>query len=750
MDEALAAVHAAFLQLDRRPAVFDREIREHLGKWHLTDPVPVDEIIALFQRDARFVLNDGKVILPLHEPETADLTGEFLLYYPEYIIPCIVYYDYSSGGLAHISLEEADATYPAYQLRFWHPTVEPPTQPAYLRDIDVDNLESPPTTAQSEDPLPDAGAELIEDLYAMITTQELAEREQARNACKRLPVDQFLANRGGIRDLTPAGVETDDFGQQLCRLRVADDLIEEPVDVTETFGVYPESEVLIQTQSPTPGFPAEAEVVSIDGRILSVALYWDRGPENPDRDAFELDSDHRFIVGELLNPVPFDRKREAVETIQDDDRKRGWLSGDTTVGFETALGSKPSKSRLNTYQYQAAHDALAATDFYCIHGPPGTGKTRTLIEIIRAACQDNLRVLAVAHSNQAVDNLLVGDSTPDRVDTASVHGLVTTEDITAARVGNRSASSLVQDEYVGNDAYQADVVCATMSGAHRFGPNIFDLAVIDEATQASIPASLIPATRAKQLVLAGDHKQLPPYHSGEYNEEETMAVSLFEHLLERYGEQIVTTLRTQYRMNEAIAAFPNRAFYDGSLLHGQQNRTWQISTAPPFEGIHITGEEQQTPSHSYFNEAEAQVVAEEVATLLECGVSPADIGVITPYSGQIGKIRVELQETIGSATEAIKIATVDSFQGSEREAIIVSFVRSNPQGFSGFLTFPIEGPRRLNVALTRARRRCVLIGNFDTLRTRAPTNEPDESSADVYQDLYDYLTERNLLSKQST
>jgi hypothetical protein len=750
MDVSLDAVHSAFLQLDRRPAVFDREIREHVGQWTAPESVPASDIIARFKQNADFIFEDQKVILPLHEPDSADLTGEFLLYYPDHVVPCVVYHDFAKGDLARIPIEEFDTAYPAWRLRFWHPDFTPGSAPDYLVN-NGDYTADPPShsdSVTSAAPLPDNGEGLIADLREMITNQEIAERDEARNRCRTLPPAQFLTGRGGIEEVVTAGIEADEYGQQVVKLRIPSENLDGPVDVIDEYGLYPDSEVIVDSLDDLSGFPAEAEILGIEGRQVELAFYWDRGPDNPDPSVFELESDHRFLIGELLNPVPYDRKREAVDMISNSDRKRGWLSGSTSVGFEDGLDVSLSKNRLNKSQYQAAHNALTATDVFCIHGPPGTGKTRTLVEIIKVACENNQRVLAVSHSNQAVDNLLVGDSTSDRADPASIHGLTSNSDITAARAGGNSSNGLVNEEYVGEDLYQSDVVCATMSGAHRFGEDIFDLAVIDEATQASIPASLIPVTRAKRVVLAGDHKQLPPYHSGEHSENEDIAVSLFEHLVERYGDAIVSTLTTQYRMNEQIAEFPNTAFYGGELVHGQQNRTWSISTLPPLEGMQVEGTEEQTPSSSYYNEAEAAVVAEEVSTLLGAGVGPEDIGIITPYSGQIGKVRAELAKLKGSETDPVKIATVDSFQGSEREAIIVSFVRSNPQGFSGFLTFPNEGPRRLNVALTRARKRCVLVGNFDTLRTRAPTKNPAESAADVYQALYEHLDDRDLITQR--
>ncbi len=750
MARATEAIYSKFLQLNRRPAVFDREIRKHVDRWRLEESLPITDIISHFQRNGNFILEDQKVILPLHKPDSPSLTGEYLLYYPDYVVPSIVYYDFAKTDFATIPLEQFGTTYPAWRLRYWHSDYPSSSTPDYHHtgdDLAV-NVESQ-SHIESTSSLADDGAELIEELRSMIARREVSERDEARNRCTQLPPEQFLADRGGIRELVPAGIDVDEYGQQVVRLRIPAERTDGSVDIPSAYGIYPGSEAIVDSVTDESGFPAEAEVLDVEGRQLELSFYWDRYPENPDLSVFELESDARFLLGELLNAVPFDRQRDAIEMVGDDDRKRGWLTGSTDVGFDSDLELSPSKSRLNNSQYRAAHNALRATDVFCIHGPPGTGKTRTLVEIVRAACNENERVLAVAHSNQAVDNLLVGDSSGEHVDRSSIHGLVAEGEITVARVGGNSSNDLVEENYVGNDLYQSDVVCGTMSGVHRFGENIFDLAVIDEATQASIATSLIPATRAKRIVLAGDHKQLPPYYSGEHSDSEEMKPSLFEHLVHRYGSDILATLETQYRMHRDIAAFPNGAFYGGELSHGEDNREWSIAPLDPLEAIHVEGEEKQTPSNSHYNDREAEIVAQQVKQLMDVGVAPMNIGVISPYSGQIGKIRVALDDLDGLDTSSVKIATVDSFQGSEREAIVVSFVRSNPQGFSGFLTFPNEGPRRLNVSLTRARKRCVLVGNFDTLRTRAPTKEPDESSARVYQQLYDHLNSRNLLTRHS-
>jgi superfamily I DNA and/or RNA helicase len=222
-------------------------------------------------------------------------------------------------------------------------------------------------------------------------------------------------------------------------------------------------------------------------------------------------------------------------------------------------------------------------------------------------------VLACAHSNQATDNLLVGTSSIGHPDPDSLHAAASNEqsDINIARAGNNTSSQVVKQEYFNVPAGSANVVGATMSAAAKFEPDSFDVAIIDEASQASIPATLIPVQAASKVVLAGDHKQLPPYASDELDENE-MEISLFEHFIERYGEQVATLLKRQYRMHEQIAAFSSREFYNGALETADQNREWTIGEHPPVEAIHVEGSEARASGHSYRNESEAELVAEHV------------------------------------------------------------------------------------------------------------------------------------------
>jgi Superfamily I DNA and RNA helicases and helicase subunits len=455
------------------------------------------------------------------------------------------------------------------------------------------------------------------------------------------------------------------------------------------------------------------------------------------------DGETEVWFSDLLVPVPFERRTAALGEVERSDRKRALITGDSTVRFDVSKYALPeSEIELNEHQRTALVWAHGAEDVVCIHGPPGTGKTRTLTAYVESAVERGQSVLVTAHSNQAVDNLLVGDSTPNNPEEETLHALARDPDreLSIARVGGNSRNAVVQQTYMDRPPRGADVVAATTSGAAQFDQDQFDVAVVDEATQASRPATAIAINCAQKLVLAGDHKQLPPYCADEGMQEEESHISLFEYLLKRCDDEISVLLRTQYRMNEEIAEFPNSSFYDRTLETADRNRNWTVGNLAPLCGIDIVGNErQQSAGNSYYNPTEAEAVARQVQRLVENGLSPEDIGVISAYSGQVRRIRREINGLDIRNARRLSVDTVDSYQGSEREAVIVSFVRSNDYGHSGFLEFPEGGPRRLNVALTRARRRLVLIGDWDTLGTVAPHRTETESCAPLYAALSEHL-----------
>ncbi|MFB6234419.1 MAG: AAA domain-containing protein [Halopenitus sp.] len=775
MSEAFDRIQRAFGQLPQRPAVFDCAVRQAAGRWWLADPVDVRDVISSLVDHGGFAETPSRVRVPLHEPDSAELTGEYLLYLDDESTPAVLFYDYSIEEFRRLALEEFRHSYPARRIRFWSAGTNPEGVPTYLDEGDAEGSATASATSSAGNLL-DAvgvasgggsatsvggggdGGEQFAELREFVEREREAERQATRDAYESMRRRAFFANNDGVQGLVAGGRRTDDYGQQVVTLRVpaegdgsggdedegndaesddgnSDSFVAAPDPSAE---LYSGMEVLVDRVDDGTGFPVEAELFSVDSDGLELGVYWDTSDDKAAAErAFKADSDGEFAVCALVNPVPFDRQLDAIDAVESDERKRAIVTGERALSVEeksyTHLGSD-----LNASQATAARRALRANDVFCIHGPPGTGKTRTLTAIIRAAVDEGLRVLAAAHSNQAVDTLLVGSSTEARADPRSIHADAVDGDIRIARAGNNSTNGVVSENYVDGDVWQADVVGATMSAASELTDGMFDVAVIDEATQATIPSTLIPVSKAERSILAGDHRQLPPYHSGDGQHVEQLEFSLFERLLETYGQaEVSTTLTTQYRMHEAIAAFPNETFYDGVLTHGQRNRQWTIGALDPLVAVDVDGEESQTPMYSYINGAEARTVANEVQQLLEHGVMATDIGVITPYNGQIGKIRSVLQSELGESVSGdVKVDTIDSFQGGQRDAIVVSFVRSNPDGDIGFLGLPTEGPRRLNVALTRAKKRLVLVGDWDTLT--AGGDDPD-SPARYYRDLHEHL-----------
>ncbi len=415
-------------------------------------------------------------------------------------------------------------------------------------------------------------------------------------------------------------------------------------------------------------------------------------------------------------------------------------------------------------EQQAALDlADRALDVALVHGPPGTGKTTVLVEVIRRAVARGEKVLAAAPSNLAADNLLerlvaagvdgvrvghparVVPALLDRTLEARVEGSESAriaaglvEEALAlrrearkrkekrgpgrfsqSRGAERQARELLAEARALEDRAErevldrAPVVVATLTGvdAPVLSGRRFALAVVDEATQAVEPAAILALLRADRAVLAGDHLQLPPTVISSSASEGGLGVSLFERLAEAHGAAAMVTLAEQRRMNEAIMRFPSEALYGGRLRAHPSVAGWRLDEEPfLFVDTAGTGFEEGAPegSESRHNEGEADLVVREVERVLALGLSPADLAVISPYDAQVQRIRQLLAARV---EEGLEVDTVDGFQGREKEAVVVSLVRSNDDGEVGFLA----DVRRMNVAITRARKKLVVIGDSATV-----------------------------------
>ena len=469
--------------------------------------------------------------------------------------------------------------------------------------------------------------------------------------------------------------------------------------------------------------------------------------------------------------------------------------------------------KLNDSQKLAIENALSCENFYLIHGPFGTGKTRTLVELISQETRQNHKVLATAESNAAVDNILerlidnkklnltrlghpqrvskhnitqtlaykvenhklnkkikkIHKKIDNLIEKRKVHTKPTPQyrrglgdyDIlhfASKGKGARGVSSdkmksmakwieinqeideahdeikRIENRMIKDIIDTSDVILATNSSAalESISRVKFDVAIIDEASQATIPSVLIPIAKAHRFILAGDHKQLPPTIISDRAGE--LSKTLFEELIRMYSHKS-QLLNVQYRMNSLLMKFPNEEFYNNGLK--SDSSVDDITINDILDGEHdeeallfidtssvdLEGETHLKDSKSIINNLEAEISVKLVQDYLNDGIDVDDIGIISPYADQV-KIIQDMTP--------VEVKTVDGFQGREKEIIIISTVRSNENENIGFL----RDLRRLNVAITRAKRKLIIVGNINTLKTNQ-----------TYARLIKFCEDENLLVK---
>ncbi|KAM7109002.1 DNA-binding protein SMUBP-2 [Ciconia maguari] len=494
-----------------------------------------------------------------------------------------------------------------------------------------------------------------------------------------------------------------------------------------------------------------------------------------------LDRESSYRLLKLANDVTYNRLKKALTALKQyhsgpasDLINVLFFSSDPSAFSET----KPLKlynDSLDASQREAVSFSLAQRELAIVHGPPGTGKTTTLVEIILQAVQQGLKVLCCAPSNVAVDNLVErlagykarilrlghparllepiqqhsldavlarGDNAQIVVDIRKDIDQAFAKTKKAQDKGERShflsevkalRKELKEREETAMAAAltHASVVLATNTGASSDGPlkllpeNHFDLVVIDECAQALEASCWIPLLKAPKCILAGDHKQLPPTIISHKAAAEGLSLSLMERLIERYGEKIVKMLTVQYRMHQAIMQWASSEMYSGRLtahpsvaqhlLKDLPGVTSTEETTIPLLLIDTAGcglfELEVEDEQSKGNPGEVQLAGLHIQALVEAGVKAQDIAVVAPYNLQVDMLR----EHLCHRYPELEIKSVDGFQGREKEAVILSFVRSNRKGEVGFLA----EDRRINVAVTRARRHVAVICDTRTVSNQA-------------------------------
>ncbi|XP_038619951.1 DNA-binding protein SMUBP-2 [Tachyglossus aculeatus] len=519
--------------------------------------------------------------------------------------------------------------------------------------------------------------------------------------------------------------------------------------------------------------PARGVVTRLTPEAVTVAF------EEPQGGQLSLDPESTFSLLRLANDVTYKRLKKALTRLNQ------YHSGPASCLIDVLFGSSepsdPAQNRptvffdeaLDASQREAVTFALAQREVAVIHGPPGTGKTTAVVEVVRQAVHQGLKVLCCAPSNTAVDNLverlaghqervlrlghparLLDSTVRHSLDAVLARGdgaqLVADirKDIDRALAQTRKTQDKGEKQHLRSEVKvlrkelrereeaamletltRASVVLATNTGASPDGPlkllpdDYFDLVVIDECAQALEAGCWIPLLRARKCVLAGDHQQLPPTILSHKAATQGLAVSLMERLVEERGDRVVRMLTVQYRMHQAIMRWASQEMYDdrltahpsvaGHLLRDLPGVASTEETGTPLLLIDTAGcgllELEQEDEQSKGNQGEVRLVALHVQALVEAGVRAADIAVIAPYNLQVDLLR---QDLVPRYPE-LEVKSVDGFQGREKEAVVLSFVRSNRKGEVGFLS----EARRINVAVTRARRHVAIVCDSRTVGT---------------------------------
>ena len=466
------------------------------------------------------------------------------------------------------------------------------------------------------------------------------------------------------------------------------------------------------------------------------------------------------------------------------------LLGDAEAEFEDLKSI--TAPILNDSQNEALNKVLSAKQVAIIHGPPGTGKTTTLIQAIIETLKTENQILVCAPSNAAVDLVaeklhqqqisVVRVGHPARVTKELLSTTLDTRITVHARykelkslrksadeyrnLGHKykrnfghsereqrrlmlmeakrfKAEANLLSDYIKDDILtKSRVICTTLVGANNMAlkGRHFTTVFIDEAAQGLEPATWLPILKSDRVIFAGDHCQLPPTIKSIEAAKKGLEITLFEKAIARNKADVM--LSEQYRMNSKIMDFSNRQFYKGELKANVTVANWGIIPEDlPIEFIDTAGSgfnEQINPeSKSSLNPEEANLLFRHLNQYLSSIESlklsdeVSNIGIISPYKAQVSYMQETFQNNNpinDTFSQKIAINTIDSFQGQERDIVYISLVRSNDQGEIGFLA----DTRRMNVAMTRARKKLVIIGDSATIG-----NNP------FYSSFMDYINEIN-------
>jgi len=427
-----------------------------------------------------------------------------------------------------------------------------------------------------------------------------------------------------------------------------------------------------------------------------------------DPDDFDLSPFYKDVLDDIGQTVPPSRAHRCLMPLLEGRISNAFDPRDFEEAESIAL-----REGLNAAQAEAVGKILAAEQVACIQGPPGTGKTRVLALAVRLLAERGERVLVTSHTHMAINNAL---------------NKIAAQGVRAAKIGRLTQMDGLDRGVTLADSY-ADWHGRPQDGGYAIGATPFatctsrlencefDTVVFDEASQVTLPLALMAMRRGARFVFIGDQKQLPPVLLAHSILDE-VPNSIFAKLTLHNADSVMLT--DTYRLNRELAAWPSKAFYGNRLRAAGPNRERTLALRPredgdPFDAV------LRDPASLVFiptldesarsrNHEDAQLVANLCAAALEGGLKPHDIGIVTPFRAHGRALRTALAERLGWHTaRAIVADTVERMQGQERELVILSLAAGDLRFLAAVAEFFFQ-PERLNVSVTRAMTKLVIVG----------------------------------------
>jgi DNA replication ATP-dependent helicase Dna2 len=424
-----------------------------------------------------------------------------------------------------------------------------------------------------------------------------------------------------------------------------------------------------------------------------------------DPDQFDLTRYYEDVLDELAEPIAPSRARRTLLPL---------LTGRISDEFDPRDFEEAERAALaagmNPGQAEAVGKALAAEQVVCIQGPPGTGKTRVLALAARLLVERGERVLVTSHTHTAINNAL-NKIAELGVPAAKVGRHTQTTGLDA---GVDSAASFAEWRTRPRDGGYVVGATPFATCTQRLDQCQFDTVIFDEASQVTVPLALIAMRRGERFVFIGDQKQLPPVLLAK-SILHAEPGSIFARFTSANADSVMLT--DTYRMNRELAAWPSKSFYAGRLQPAGANRERKLALPAPAHAVSVLRE----PASLVFvptrdrtarsrNAADARLVARVCASAIACGLAADEIGIVTPYRGHGRTVRKMLEHELGwHDARRIVADTVERMQGQERELVILSLATGD-LGFLGAVAEFFFQPERLNVSVTRARTKLVIIG----------------------------------------